>query len=152
MSEEDSLVRLIQKWNGIRPVINCGRLLREYYKHLADNYIKTKKQQYMEAKKSKKHHQHKWQNRTIINENKDVWFERLLQTPIPDWRKNVIDLILTRYLINVKHLPFEESYIIIKDWLDRCSSQCSARKRLQLQQRDKVEVAIRRKVWNVADG
>jgi hypothetical protein len=76
MSEEDSLVRLIQEWNGIRPVINGGKLLREYYKHLADNYIKTKKQQFMEAKKLKKYHQKKWQNHDIINENKNVWFER----------------------------------------------------------------------------
>jgi hypothetical protein len=29
---------------------------------------------------------------------------------------------LAPYLINIKNLTYEESYYIIKDWLDKCSS------------------------------
>src|ERR1044072_2747275 len=50
-----------------------------------------------------------------------TWIENLIQTPIPDFRKLVISLVLAPYLINVKNLSFEESYTIIKKWLDKCN-------------------------------
>jgi hypothetical protein len=46
----------------------------------------------------------------------------LLQTPIDDYRKNAIVLILAPYLVNIKQLDYQQSYEIIKDWLDRCNS------------------------------
>jgi hypothetical protein len=46
----------------------------------------------------------------------------LLQTPIEDYKKYVVSLILATYLIHIKCLPFTESYNVIKEWLvDRCS-------------------------------
>jgi hypothetical protein len=128
MSEEDSRVKLVLEWNGVKPAIKGSKLLREYYNYLADKYVKAKKEQYLESKKLQRYHHHNHQQQwhshdTSTNYNKyNTWFERLLQTPIPDCRKNAIDLILTRYLINVKHLSFEESYAIIKDWLDKCKA------------------------------
>ena len=35
-------------------------------------------------------------------------------------RKYVIWRILSPYLLNIKKLPKEESYSVIKDWLDKC--------------------------------
>jgi hypothetical protein len=49
------------------------------------------------------------------------WIEKLLsQTPIEDYRKITGALILSRYLINIKKLGYEQAYDIIWDWLDRC--------------------------------
>ena len=48
--------------------------------------------------------------------------KKLLQTPIADHRKHTIDLVLAPFLIVIKHLTFEESYIIIKDWIVKCNS------------------------------
>src|SRR4051794_22863664 len=58
----------------------------------------------------------------VLTTTKTIWFERLLQTPIADYRKNAIALILSRYLVNVRQLSAEDSYAIIKDWLDKCKS------------------------------
>ena len=47
------------------------------------------------------------------------WIERLLKIPISDHRKYCIWRILAPYLINVKHLSFDDSYEKIYQWLDR---------------------------------
>ena len=46
--------------------------------------------------------------------------EHLTQTPIEDFRKLVINIILAPYLINIRKLLYQESYTIIRDWLDKC--------------------------------
>jgi Primase X len=127
MSEEDSQVKLIQKWNGIKPAIKGSKLLREFYKYLADRHVKEKKGQYRHSKRLQRYNQQQQQWRgpdsaDSSNNKYSSWFERLLQTPIGDCRKNAIDLILSRYLVNVRHLSAEDSYAIIKDWLDKCKS------------------------------
>ena len=48
------------------------------------------------------------------------WIEHLIQTPIENWRKLVIDLVLSPYLINVRKLSYQESYTIIRNWFDKC--------------------------------
>jgi hypothetical protein len=52
------------------------------------------------------------------------WIEKLLQTPIPDYRRKCIWRILAPYLINVRKLSPEQSFAIISDWLDKCSQVC----------------------------
>ena len=48
------------------------------------------------------------------------WIEKLLETPIDDYRKNAISLILAPYLINVKKLAYDSALNIINVWLSRC--------------------------------
>jgi hypothetical protein len=48
--------------------------------------------------------------------------EKLLETPITDHRKDTIDLGPSPYLVVIKHLSFEESYSIIKDWIVKCNN------------------------------
>jgi hypothetical protein len=64
------------------------------------------------------------QNNNIIsiNNNYYEWIEQLLQTPIEDYRKIIVDLILAPYLISIRKLSFEESYTSIKNWLDKCNA------------------------------
>jgi Primase X len=54
------------------------------------------------------------------NVNDIKWIDILLETPISDYRKNAISLILARYLINIKKLPYTNAFDIIKDWLNKC--------------------------------
>ena len=56
------------------------------------------------------------------NVNDIKWIDILLETPISDYRKNAISLILAPYLINIKKLPYTNAFDIIKDWLNRCDS------------------------------
>jgi Primase X len=54
--------------------------------------------------------------------NRIKWIEKgILENPLSDHRKYVIWRILSPYLLNVRKLPKEESYSIMKDWLDRCN-------------------------------
>jgi hypothetical protein len=49
------------------------------------------------------------------------WIEQLLQTALPEHRKYCIWRILAPYLINIKHLPFNEAFDIIDKWLYKCN-------------------------------
>jgi Primase X len=63
------------------------------------------------------------QNQKDMSEtNKIKWIEDgVLENPLPDHRKYIIWRILSPYLLIIKKLPKEESYSVIKDWLDKCN-------------------------------
>ena len=52
--------------------------------------------------------------------NSILWIEKLLQTPIDDYRKNSVNLILAPYLVNIKKLSYDTALNIINDWLTKC--------------------------------
>jgi hypothetical protein len=43
-----------------------------------------------------------------------------LQTPIDDYRKNAVKLILASYLINIKKVSYDAASNIINGWLSKC--------------------------------
>jgi Primase X len=111
VADPSTEVKIIKKWDGIRPKFNP--LLYHFNIWLVDKKIK----EIGESSKRSKYHP---QNATSKKEIK--WIETLLQTPIDDYRKNAIWRILAPYLINTKDLSYEESFNIIKEWLDKCNS------------------------------
>jgi hypothetical protein len=52
--------------------------------------------------------------------NTIAWIEKLIDTPIDDYRKNAVSLILAPYLINVKRLSCDHAFNIINSWLTKC--------------------------------
>ena len=103
-------VKIIQKWDGYRPPINL--LLETFHAYLVDEKIK-------EIKLKKR-----IENKFGIADgqsNSISWIETLLQTPISDYRKNAVGLILAPYLINIKKISYQDSFQIIKNWLDKCN-------------------------------
>jgi Primase X len=50
------------------------------------------------------------------------WIEKLLQTPIDDYRKYAVWRILVPYLVNIRRLAGDEANNTIKGWLDKCNS------------------------------
>jgi hypothetical protein len=48
------------------------------------------------------------------------WIEKLLRTPIEDRRNYCLWAILVPYLLNVKHLSEEDTFNILKEWLEKC--------------------------------
>ena len=49
---------------------------------------------------------------------------KLLETPLDDYRKTIVNLILAPYLSNVQwQLDYESSLIIIKRWLESCGAK-----------------------------
>ena len=118
-SKYGTKVTIVQKWNGYRPKLTIDLLL-EFRRYLIQKKIDLQKQRQkilVERSKNK--------NKLLFvgsSSNYYIWIENLIQTPIEDFRKLVIDIILAPYLVNVKQLSsFEESYTIIINWLDKCS-------------------------------
>lgn len=48
------------------------------------------------------------------------WIERLLQTPIEDYRKDCLWRIMGPYLLNIRNLSESEAANIMEGWLDKC--------------------------------
>lgn len=128
-SKNNVQVRIMQKWNGTSKV--SAHLL--YDKFLA--YLVTQGQNLTK---------HRSKHRALLSEDGSIlqlsvlqrfcqrrnnnyekncifWIERLLKTPVADHRKYCIWRILAPYLINVKHLSFDEAFDIIEKWLDKCN-------------------------------
>ena len=78
----------------------------------------------IQAKQSKSKPQPQRNNQSFEdwnNNNKIQWIERLLQTPIPDYRNLTVWHILAPYLITLRGLSYDESYAIIHEWLNKCN-------------------------------
>ena len=103
-------VKIIRKWDRYRPPINL--LIGSFHSYLVDQKIKEDKL----GKRIEKKFGIK--NSQI---NSMCWIEMLLKTPISDYRKNAVGLILAPYLINIRKCTFEMAIVLIKDWLQKCS-------------------------------
>lgn len=109
-STECNKVKIIKRWDGRRPPIRF--LLGAFHVHLVNEKIKEIKYQNRVGKAN---------DIKSGQTNKLAWIETLLQTPIDEYRKNTIALILSPYLVNIKQLPFADAFQAIKNWLSKCS-------------------------------
>jgi hypothetical protein len=108
---------MVQKWNGYRPIV-----IEEFLEDFRTNLIQKKidehihRQNIINRRKRNKNNYNDYSNYY-------QWIDKkILANPFPDCRKTIVDLILAPYLINIKKLSYEESYQIIRDWLDKCNS------------------------------
>lgn len=109
-SPKSNDIKIIQKWDGYRPPIKL--LLETFHMYLVNEKIKEIKfQKRIEKEFGIKNAQ----------VNTLAWVEMLLGTPIDDYRKNAISLILSPYLVNIKKLSYSDAFLVIKNWLSRCS-------------------------------
>ena len=111
-SLENSKVKIIQEWNRDRPSIKF--LLLEFRRYLINQKIKE-----LNKKREIERRLGYYSNRGI---NNIFWIEKLLDTPISDFRKNATNLILAPYLVNIKKLSYQQSFDILIDWLQKCNS------------------------------
>ena len=49
-----------------------------------------------------------------------AWIDKLLQTPIPDVRHRVVNLVLAPYLINIKGMSEDDAFKTISGYIERC--------------------------------
>ena len=119
---ENSKVKIIQEWDKKRPSIQY--LLRDFRRYLITLKIQQmNKDKY--NKKIKRISSYRQNNNNVSNTNttKTIhWIEKLLQTPIADFRKNSISLILAPYLVNIKKLSYQESFDTLIEWLKKCDA------------------------------
>jgi hypothetical protein len=110
-SKNGQTVKVTQKWDGIRPEINY--LLAGFTRYILN-------EKYLEMLNAQRRSRRDSKYLAVESENRINWIEQLLQTPIQDHRKYCIWRIFAPYLLNVRHLSYNESFKIIRDWLDRC--------------------------------
>ena len=127
-SKNGQTVKIIQKWDGIRPEINY--LLAGFSRYIMNGkYIELMNTEKRKQKRSSVH---------MDQDNRINWIERLLQTPLQDYRKYCIWRILVPYLLNVRRLSEQEATDIIKD----CLSRCNQLRRLDFNYKQKIKDGI----------
>ena len=94
------IVKVVQRWDGQRPAINY--LLRQFRRWLIDEKIEQRRQMNSRVARPQ----------TINSTSTIWWIEKLLQTPIYDYRKLAVWRILVPYLINIRHISDDEAYDI----------------------------------------
>ncbi len=106
-----SEVRIVKKWNGYRPPFYL--LSGSFLAYLLDQKREEEARIIIRFPNG-----NEYSKTTTI-----PWIEKgILQNPIRDHRKYSIWRILSSYLINVRRLSYEESFNIMKDWLDNCNN------------------------------
>jgi hypothetical protein len=100
------IVKVVQRWDGQRSAVQY--LLRDFRRWLIDEQMK---QRLIDSKRARTQ---------TANPKTIAWIEKLLQTPIDDYRKFVVWRILSPYLINIRKCSVEEATNMIKNWLDKC--------------------------------
>ena len=93
-----------------------NHILREFRLYLADIDIRKK---ITETNKKRGNVSVKSPYHSVIQYE---WIEKLLETPIEDGRKYTLWKILCPYLVNIKKLQYEESFKILKTWLEKCNN------------------------------
>jgi Primase X len=114
---QDAEIKIIQKWDESRPSIQP--MLREFRRWLIQKRIDDVEELKKQEKKHSKFQMTVYKNQQPINTIK--WIEKgVLEHPLSDHRKYIVWRILSPYLLNVKKLPKEEAYSVMKEWLDKC--------------------------------
>lgn len=132
LSREESKVRIIQKWDGKRLPIQY--LLKDFRRWIVQEEINENKKQNKRSKsKSKLFNKFNQKGDTI------EWIESLLKTPIEDRRNYCLWAILVPYLLNVKQLSEEDTFNILKEWLEKCNEL----KKLSFDPKSKINSTLR---------
>lgn len=112
-SKNNEEVKVIHKWNGYKPSVKW--LAEDYRLYLIQKRVhkifeknKMGNRNCLLYKKNQRH-------RTKIN-----WIEKTLETPLDDYRKVTISLILVPYCIVVRNLDVLTTSNLIRNWLDGC--------------------------------
>jgi hypothetical protein len=110
-SKNGKKVTIVQEWDGQRPKI--ALLVGSFY-----SWICTK--QKIEAANFINSNSIKITGN--FTQSKIDWIELLLSTPLDDYRKTIVNLVLAPYLCNIRQLQFDTAFAIIKDWLELCAA------------------------------
>ena len=121
----------IQNWNGVRPSIKY--VICDFLQYLRIQQIKEDKLR----KSMKKDLLYSYSDTDMYNHT-IPWIETLLNTPIDDYRKNAIALILAPYLVTIRGFNFNQAHETISSWL----IECNKLRRLDFNVNRKVNEAI----------
>jgi hypothetical protein len=111
----DPEVKIFQRWDGHRPDFRL--LIGSFYADLVGRYHPHDRQRTGTSTSISANNNIKSNNNSTI-----PWIEKLLQTPIEDYRKHARDLILVPYLVVIKGMTDEyQIYDIVMQWANKCA-------------------------------
>ena len=117
-SKNSSEVKIIKKFDTYNIPTIDNHLLRKFRLYLADNDIKRKIDS-LQLEGRRKYY-------TVQNNGSSTpkcyqWIEdKLLNTPISDYRKITVDLVLVPFFIVIKKLTVNQTFDIIKEYILKC--------------------------------
>jgi hypothetical protein len=115
----DPEVKIIQKWDGYRP--DYRLFIGSFYADLVDQYYKQRQQRWKKLSKQFQPQQ-KYDNSRSSTGIPEPYIDKLLQTPIEDYRKHGRDLILVPYLVVRRGMTDPDKiYGIVMQWADKCA-------------------------------
>lgn len=111
-SKNGKQVTIEQRWDGVRPPI---QLKGEFFQYLIQKRIDKIKERkkFSESKK-------RYSSSGNTVSPKIGWIEKLLQTPIEDYRKISVSLIIVPYLLLLRNWDEGTICDITKDWIQAC--------------------------------
>lgn len=108
----DAEVKIIQKWDGYRPEYKL--LIGSFYAYLVGEREKERSR-YQDAAAAAKNYA------LGVDYGPIGWIEKLLQTPIDDFRKRSSDLILVPYLVVRRGMTdVDQIHNVVMQWADKC--------------------------------
>jgi hypothetical protein len=113
-SKNRQTVRIIKTWNGSRPSIKL--LLEDFYVYLCDQRLVE-----LKGKRNPNWKPSNCQKSGSLICGSIQWIDKLLRTPMTDYRKLTLWRILVPYLLNIRGLSPDDAHGIIREWLDRCN-------------------------------
>jgi hypothetical protein len=143
--EEDSKVRIIQRWNGIRAKPTQEFLITDFYVWLMQDVIDEKLK---ELCMQKMQFSPSWINTALTTPITIAWIEKLIQTPIWDYRKHPRELIIIPYLVVCRGMSDRNKIpdVVMKWWADRCEELRRLdppRRELSVRVRSRLDEAMR---------
>ncbi len=120
LSNEESKVKFLQKWNGKRTDVEA--LVHEFRIWLTQQEINLTRDKRKKIPNIKTEYKYST-NRNSQNNNliRIDWIEKLLKTPIEDYRKDCLWRIIGPYLLNFKNLSELQASKMMEQWLDECN-------------------------------
>jgi hypothetical protein len=112
-AKNNAQVQIIHSKTIAATIPSIKPLLRDFRRYLIDQQI---------AEKRRTRIRRQYNNNSQGGTGSIGWIERLLQTPLHDFRKYCVWRILTPYLLNIKKLSAQESTDIIRQWLVQCNT------------------------------
>jgi hypothetical protein len=119
LSLEESKVKILQKWNGKR--INTELLIHEFRIWMTQQEINLARDSRKKSLIRKQQYKYSTNRKNQSgNVSKIDWIEKLLETPIEDYRKECLWRIIGPYLLNVKNLSELQASKVMEEWLGEC--------------------------------
>ena len=111
---KDPEVKIIQEFDSLTiPIIN-KELLREFRLYLANkDIISSTKLESIKRRRNQINRYHSYSSANVDRRTIPAtyqWIGKILDRPIADHRKRTIDLVLTPFLIVIKHKSSEQAY------------------------------------------